>query len=78
MFIAACDRVGAERGVGWVGGSVIVDADGWPLAGGSATTQQAILLAECNLDAALDKAVSPNNDVLGDRRPELYERVAHR
>ena len=76
MFIAACDRVGAERGVQWVGGSVIVDADGWPLAGGTAGTRPATLLAECDLDAALDKRVSPNNDVLGDRRPELYERVA--
>jgi 5-aminopentanamidase len=76
MFIAACDRVGAERGVAWVGGSVIVDADGWPLAGGSATAQPATLLAECDLAAALNKEVSPNNDVLRDRRPGLYERVA--
>jgi predicted amidohydrolase len=76
MFIAACDRVGAERGVAWVGGSVIVDADGWPLAGGSASAQSSTLLAECDLYAAVDKAVSPNNDVLRDRRPALYERVA--
>jgi predicted amidohydrolase len=75
MFIAACDRVGPERGVAWVGGSVIADADGWPLAGGSASAQPGILLAECDLEAALSKSVSPNNDVLGDRRPELYERV---
>jgi len=75
MFIAACDRVGTERGVQWVGGSVILDADGWPLAGGLASAQPATLLAECDLDAALDKAVSENNDVLGDRRPELYARV---
>jgi predicted amidohydrolase len=77
MFIAACDRIGPERGVAWVGGSVIVDADGWPLAGGSASRQPATLLAECDLGTALDKGVSPNNDVLGDRRPELYGRVAH-
>jgi 5-aminopentanamidase len=76
MFVAACDRVGDERGVAWVGGSVIVDADGWPLAGGSATVAPATLLAECDLGAALDKAVSPNNDVFGDRRPELYGGVA--
>jgi predicted amidohydrolase len=76
MFIAACDRVGPERGVAWVGGSVIVDADGWPLAGGSASTQSDMFLADCELRAALDKAVSPNNDVLADRRPELYGRVA--
>ena len=76
MFIAACDRVGPERGVAWVGGSVIVDADGWPLAGGSASVHSDLLLADCELAAALDKSVSPNNDVFGDRRPELYGRVA--
>lgn len=76
MFIAVCDRIGTERGVEWVGGSVVVDADGWPLAGGTASLLPAMLLADCELDAALDKAVSPNNDVLRDRRPELYGRVA--
>ena len=34
IFIAVADRVGAERGVEWVGGSLITDADGWLLAGG--------------------------------------------
>jgi 5-aminopentanamidase len=76
MFIAACDRVGPERGVDWVGGSVIVDADGWPLAGGAASAGPATLIAECDLGAALDKAISPNNDVHADRRPDLYGPVA--
>ena len=76
MLIAVCDRIGDERGVAWVGGSVIVDADGWPLAGGSASAEAATFLAECDLGTALDKAVSPHNDALGDRRPELYGRVA--
>ena len=76
MLIAVCDRIGDERGVAWVGGSVIVDADGWPLAGGSASAEAATFMAECDLGTALDKAVSPHNDALGDRRPELYGRVA--
>jgi predicted amidohydrolase len=76
MFIAVCDRVGPERGAEWVGGSVIVDPDGWPVAGGAASDRPGTLLAECALDQALDKTVSPNNDVHGDRRPELYGRVA--
>ena len=76
MFIAVCDRTGPERGVEWVGGTVIVDPDGWPLAGGAASDRPATLLAECELGRAMDKAVSPNNDVHGDRRPELYGRVA--
>ena len=41
MFIAACDRARPERGVQWVGGTVIVDPDGWPLAGGAASDQPA-------------------------------------
>jgi 5-aminopentanamidase len=32
MFIAVCDRMGKERGVEWISGSIILDADGWPLA----------------------------------------------
>ena len=75
MFIAACDRTGEERDVAWVGGSVIVDADGWPLAGGSPATGPVTLAAECPLGTALDKTIGPRNDVHADRRPELYHRV---
>jgi predicted amidohydrolase len=74
MFIAACDRVGPERGNDWVGGSVIVDPDGWPLAGGLASPDARVLVAECRLDEARDKAISPHNDVQDDRRPAMYAR----
>jgi predicted amidohydrolase len=76
MFIAACDRTGEERGVGWVAGSVIVDADGWPLAEADRAAGPVTITAACRLADALDKATSPNNDVHADRRPELYRRVA--
>jgi len=76
MFIAACDRTGEERGVAWVAGSVIVDADGWPLAGATLTAGPATIAAECRLDSARDKAVGPMNDVHADRRPGLYRRIA--
>jgi predicted amidohydrolase len=76
MFIAACDRTGEERGVEWVGGSVIVDADGWPLACAAPAAGPTIIAAECRLDAALDKAISPISNVHADRRPELYGRLA--
>ena len=29
VFIAVCDRVGAERGVEWVGGTAVIDENGW-------------------------------------------------
>ena len=76
MFIAACDRTGEERGVEWVGGSVIVDADGWPLACAAPAAGPTIIAAECRLDHALDKAISPISNVHADRRPELYARLA--
>jgi len=76
MFIAACDRTGEERGIAWVGGSVIVDADGWPLAEATMTAGPITITAGCQLGNALDKAIGPRNDVHADRRPALYHRVA--
>lgn len=82
MFIAACDRDGTERGVGWVAGSVIVDPDGYPLAGPCEPARAAahsarIIIAACRLGDALDKRVSSLSDVHGDRRPELYRGVTN-
>ncbi|MBN9611096.1 MAG: carbon-nitrogen hydrolase [Actinobacteria bacterium 69-20] len=71
MFVAVADRAGTERGQQWTGGSVIIDADGYPVAGptlGAPTT----LLADLRLSAARDKHISAHNDVHADRRPELY------
>jgi predicted amidohydrolase len=39
MFIAAACRCGAERGVDWVGGSIIAGPQGYPLAGPASTTR---------------------------------------
>ena len=55
---------------------VIVDADGWPLAGGTPNAGPSTIIAECRLADALDNAISPNNNVHADRRPELYGRLA--
>jgi predicted amidohydrolase len=76
IFVAACDRAGAERGVGWVGGSVIVDPAGWPLAGPLSAPDTGCIVAACRLEEARDKRISPRNDVHTDRRPELYDGVA--
>jgi predicted amidohydrolase len=72
MFIAACDRAGQERGVDWVGGSAIIDPDGWPLAGPWPGDQERTLIAVCDLAAATDKRTSERNDVFADRMPHLY------
>jgi len=72
MFVAACDRHGHERGVSWVQGSVIVDADGYPLAGPAEQGGEQILLATLNLAEARNKRISERNDLHRDRRPSLY------
>ncbi len=72
MFIAACDRAGRERGVDWVGGSAIIDPDGWPLAGPVPGDQERTLTAVCDLGAAAEKKTSERNDVFADRMPHLY------
>jgi 5-aminopentanamidase len=78
MFVAVCDRNGAERGVDWVGGSVIIDPDGWPLAGPVPGDHEITIAAECDLGSAADKRISARNDVLTDRRPALYGGVTRR
>lgn len=72
MFIAACDRHGHERGVDWVAGSVIVNPDGYPVAGRLNGDEERQLLADLNLSAAQDKSISAYNHVHQDRRPSLY------
>ena len=76
MFIAACDRAGHERGVDWVNGTAIVGPDGYPLAGPECRDEPLMLIAACDLASARDKRVSAHNDVLADRRPELYGGIA--
>jgi 5-aminopentanamidase len=76
VFIAVADRCRAERGVSWVGGTVIVSPDGYPVAGPVTADQPAVLAASCDLARARDKRVSTRNDVLTDRRPALYGPVA--
>lgn len=72
MFIAVADRVGRERDVDWVGASVIVNPDGYPVAGPAGDEETVTLLARCELAHAREKRISDHNDVLADRRPELY------
>ncbi|HWI74853.1 MAG TPA: nitrilase-related carbon-nitrogen hydrolase [Baekduia sp.] len=78
VYIAVCDRYGEERGQRWVGRSAIVDPDG-ELVAGPPGDRETTLLAECDLASARDKRwTGTDNDALGDRRPELYQRELFR
>jgi predicted amidohydrolase len=72
VFVAACDRCGSERGVEWTGGSIICNEWGWPEAGPIDDYGVGLLVADCDFSRARDKAWNERNDVLGDRRPDLY------
>lgn len=74
VYVAQADRTGTERGVDWVGASVIVDPDGRMLT--EKAQGEALLTARVDLARARDKGFGERNDVLGDRRPELYSRPA--
>jgi predicted amidohydrolase len=76
VFIAVADRCRVERGVSWVGGTVIVGPDGYPLAGPVTADEPTVLVASCELASARNKQISAHNDVLTDRRPLLYRHVA--
>ena len=76
VYIAVADRCQAERGVGWVGGSVIVGHRGYPAAGPLRQDRPAVLTAALDLRLARDKRNSERNDLFTDRRPELYGRLS--
>jgi 5-aminopentanamidase len=71
-FVAVCDRCGPERGADWAGASVICDEWGWVLDGPPDGFGPGLVVADCDLSRAREKAWNERNDALGDRRPELY------
>lgn len=70
-FIAVADRAGTERGQEWLGGSVIVDADGYPQTTLALGTE-GMHIATLDLAAARNKFVSARNHVHDDCRNDLY------
>jgi predicted amidohydrolase len=74
VFVAQADRTGSERGIEWAEASVIVAPDGALLT--ELCDGAGVLLARCELAAARDKVLGERNDVLADRRPELYGGLA--
>ncbi len=70
VYVAQADRTRTERGTRWAEATVIVDPDGSVVAGPPAG--EAVLVADADLSRARDKSWGERNDVLGDRRPELY------
>jgi predicted amidohydrolase len=73
VIVAQADRCGPERGLEWAGASVICDPDGRLAAGPLPDrTQTGLLTARLRPADARDKRLGTRNDVLADRRLDLY------
>jgi predicted amidohydrolase len=78
-YLLAADRVGTERGVTFIGRSLLVDYDGHQLAVASDTREE-LLVGEVDTDAVRQTHVRrrPGEhewDTMADRRPGLYRRL---
>ena len=79
VVMACADRVGVERGVTFLGASIIVGADGWPVAGPASKDEAELLMADVDLDdVERARRRTPRNHLLEDRRPGAYHTSAPR
>ncbi|WP_020124735.1 nitrilase-related carbon-nitrogen hydrolase [Streptomyces canus] len=70
LYIACADRGGTERGQAWTQGTAVINQYGWLTATADGQSQR--IVADLFLRLSREKTLSPHNDLLGDRRPDLY------
>ncbi len=76
VFIAAADRIGTERGQPFMGSSMIASPSGKVIGGPASLDREEIVCAECDLmDARASKRKTRFNNVLSDRRTDVYDIV---
>ncbi len=75
VFSMTANRIGSEKRAGedltFIGMSEIVSPRGEILARAGTDTEE-VVVVDIAPEAARDKAVTPNNDILNDRRPDMY------
>jgi predicted amidohydrolase len=78
MAVACADRTGVERGQPWTGCSTIIGADGWVAdeKAGPEALSTGPVIADIDLELALNKRYTELADVFADRRPALYGGLA--
>ena len=72
LFVLCANRVGREKGVGYLGNSLVAGPAGETFAGPAGSEETTILVADVDPKQADDKHVGEDNDVLADRRVDLY------
>lgn len=73
LYIACADRIGIERGQSFIGRSLIVGPQGWPISGPASADREEILLAQIDLSSVTEtRTLNSFNHLLGDRRADVY------
>ncbi|ANE04653.1 nitrilase-related carbon-nitrogen hydrolase [Corynebacterium crudilactis] len=70
--IVIADRCGEERGTDWIGGSIIIGKDGYPLSGPHIKTPSVPEIWVADVEVNSNSRISPDNDAFLDRRVDLY------
>lgn len=70
-YVITSNRTGIERDLHFTGESLIAAPDGSLLAQADSDSD-VIQIAELDLSKARDKMITPKNDLIADRRPEMY------
>lgn len=78
LIIAAADRTRTERGVAWVGSSVITDSNGVIriIADRNKFDQMQVLVVD--VEVPVNRKLGQRNDVRADRRPDLYQKILNK
>jgi len=74
LAIACANRIGTERGQPFIGQSLIVGGDGWPLAGPASSDEEEVLYAAIDLKRTrAQRTLNAFNHVQRDRRTDVYD-----
>jgi N-carbamoylputrescine amidase len=76
VFIATADRIGTERGAGFMGNSLIAGTNGWPIGRIAGPDEDTILYADIDVVQARTAPIwNQLNDLQRDRRTDLYDQL---
>jgi N-carbamoylputrescine amidase len=76
VFIATADRIGTERGTGFMGNSLIAGTNGWPVGRIAGPDEDTILYADIDIVQARSAPIwNQLNDLQRDRRTDLYDQL---
>ncbi|MEU4287359.1 nitrilase family protein [Kribbella sp. NPDC026596] len=76
VFIATADRIGQERGAGFMGNSLIAGTNGWPVDRIAGPDEDTIIYADIDLTAPRTAPIwNQLNDLHRDRRTDLYDQM---